>query len=128
MGVPGPTTSASSVGVHQLLREGSGVLVTDGNDVLELIGSAGEFAPVPPRVPQRRRDRLPVVQQRLLDAFEVGRGLTVDEVATRARLGLLEVSAALDRLSRDGWVRLAVDGWRLTEHALPGMSGVSLSA
>ena len=121
MGVPGPVTSASSVGVHQLLRESGAVLVTDGNDVLELVGSAGEFAPTQTRTPVRRRDRLPIGHQRLLDAFELDRALSVDELATRARMGLVEVSASIDQLRRGGWVTLHDDGWRLTEQAIPGM-------
>ncbi|MFN3866704.1 MAG: DNA-processing protein DprA, partial [Demequina sp.] len=34
--VPGPVTSASSAGCHELIRAGAAVLVTDGSDVIEL--------------------------------------------------------------------------------------------
>ncbi len=42
MGVPGPVTSVTSVGVHHLLREGVAQLVTNGADVLELVSPTGE--------------------------------------------------------------------------------------
>lgn len=42
MGVPGPVNSATSVGVHDLIRSGAATLVTCGKDVLELVSSAGE--------------------------------------------------------------------------------------
>lgn len=35
MGVPGPVTSACSQGVHQLIRAGEAVLVTNGDEVIE---------------------------------------------------------------------------------------------
>lgn len=42
MGVPGPVTSVTSAGVHDLVRSGAATLVTSGNDVLELVGPVGE--------------------------------------------------------------------------------------
>lgn len=50
MGVPGPVTSITSAGVHDLIREGAAVLVTSGCDVLELVSPAGDnLAPGRPR-------------------------------------------------------------------------------
>lgn len=47
MGVPGPVTSVTSAGVHDLVRSGAAMLVTTGNDVRELVGPAGtHMAPV----------------------------------------------------------------------------------
>ncbi|WP_197355632.1 DNA-processing protein DprA, partial [Streptomyces clavuligerus] len=44
MGVPGPATSGLSAGVHELLRENA-VLVTDVDDIVELVGGMGQLAP-----------------------------------------------------------------------------------
>ncbi len=41
MGVPGPVTSAQSQGVHQLIRTGEAILVTQGSEVLEMVGDVG---------------------------------------------------------------------------------------
>ena len=41
MGVPGPVTSMMSAGVHELLRQPEGVLVTDVDEVLELLSPIG---------------------------------------------------------------------------------------
>src|SRR4029079_15053864 len=41
MGVPGPVTSAPSAGVHQLIRARDAVLVTCGEEVLEVVGPMG---------------------------------------------------------------------------------------
>ena len=54
MGVPGPVTSAQSQGIHQLIRTGEAILVTQGSEVLELVGDVGTHlvphpAPRPPR-------------------------------------------------------------------------------
>ena len=44
MGVPGPVTSGLSAGVHELLR-GEAAVVTDADEVIELVGSIGDLAP-----------------------------------------------------------------------------------
>src|SRR5262249_42866163 len=46
--VPGPVTSAASVGCHALLNGGAN-LVTRAADVVELMGRVGELAPDEPR-------------------------------------------------------------------------------
>ena len=43
MGVPGPVVSATSAGVHALIRENGAQLVTGGADVLEAISSIGDL-------------------------------------------------------------------------------------
>ena len=58
MGVPGPVTSAPSQGVHELIRSGAATLVTGPEEVLELVGAAGEHLLDRPRGPERPRDRL----------------------------------------------------------------------
>jgi DNA processing protein len=117
MAVPGPVTSAQSQGVHELIRTGAASLVTRGEEVLEVVGEAGTHLVPRPRAPARRRDRLPARDQRVLDAVPVARPAPVDSVATTAGMDLLEVQAALRRLTRDGLVELLPHGWRLTPAA-----------
>ncbi|MFZ2503553.1 MAG: DNA-processing protein DprA, partial [Nocardioides sp.] len=71
MSVPGPITSTVSEGAHELIRRGEATLVTQSQEVLELIGGAGEFLTTPPRAPTRPRDRLGERQRAVLDAVPV---------------------------------------------------------
>lgn len=113
MGVPGPVTSAASGGVHQRIRVGSATLVTNGEEVLELVGNAGEHLVDPPRGRVTPRDQLPVKQQQVLDAVPVATGASIPSIARVAGLNLLEVTAALTRLHAAGLVEQDSDGWRL---------------
>ena len=113
MGVPGPVTSAPSQGVHQLIRVGAATLVTSGDDVLELLGDAGEHLVDEPRGRTRPRDRLTVRHQQVLDAVPSERTAATDSIARTAGIGLREVRTALDRLERDGLVERVEGGWRL---------------
>jgi len=113
MGVPGPVTSASSQGVHELVRSGAATLVTSGADVLEAIGAVGEHLAEAPRGRERSRDRLTRRQQQVLDAVPVFQGAPIDSVARAAGVALLEVQTALAGLERAGYVERDEDGWRL---------------
>ena len=113
LGVPGPVTSAPSQGVHQLIRCGAAALVTSGEEVLEIVGVAGEHLVEEPRGPDRPRDRLTLRQQQVLDAVPVSTGARADSIARTAGLGLVEVSSALMRLRTQGLVEESGAGWRL---------------
>lgn len=113
MGVPGPVTSAASGGVHQQIRKGAATLVTTGEEMLELVGSAGEHLVESPRGPVTVRDGLPVKQQQVLDAVPVASGAPVDSIARVAGLNLVEVSGTLSRLQAAGLVERDEGGWRL---------------
>lgn len=114
MGVPGPVTSVSSVGVHEQLKSGAMSLVTSGADVLELVGESGAHLVEPPRAPTTVRDQLTSRQRQVLDAVPVSSGVGPDSIARVAGLGLIEVRAALTTLHRVGLVDDDEDGWRLT--------------
>ncbi|NPC95542.1 DNA-processing protein DprA [Nocardioides sp. zg-DK7169] len=113
MGVPGPVTSASSQGVHELVRSGAATLVTSGADVLDVLGAVGEHLVQVPRARERARDRLTRRQQQVLDAVPLAQGAPVDSVARTAGIALLEVQTALAGLERGGYVERDEDGWRL---------------
>jgi DNA processing protein len=120
MGVPGPVTSATSQGVHALIRNGAATLVTRPADVLELVGAMGRHLADEPRGPTRRRDRLSRRQQQVLDAVPVSRPAPSDSVARTAGLGLVEVRSALNSLLRRELVVQTPRGWRLADGADQG--------
>ena len=119
LGVPGPVTSAPSGGVHQLIRSGGAELVTNGREVLEMVGPAGEHLVDEPRGPVHPRDLLPMVERQVLDAVPVGTGARADSIARVAGLAVREVGSALGRLQDAGLVEADVDGWRLAAPARP---------
>ncbi|NYG56380.1 DNA-processing protein DprA [Nocardioides perillae] len=114
--VPGPVTSAASQGAHQLVRSGAAAVVTSGQEVLELVGRAGEALVDEPRAPARPRDRISARQRVVLDAVPVGRGVGSDAVARACGFGLVETGAELQRLRALGLVD-GDAGWRLTDLA-----------
>ncbi len=113
LGVPGPVTSATSAGVHHLIRTGAAGLVTNGAEVLEAVGSSGEHLLEDPREPAKSRDRLSIRHQQVLDAVPVSRGASSASVARTAGLGVVEVRRALAYLEQRGLVEQSDDGWRL---------------
>jgi len=117
MAVPGPVTSAPSQGAHQLLRNGAS-LVTNGDEVLELIGRPGHHLVEQPRAPSRPRDSLSTRDQQVLDAVPKTRPAGVDSIARTAGISILHVQSALGRLQRKGLVEQGEGGWLLHEAAL----------
>ncbi|MBM7519581.1 DNA-processing protein DprA [Nocardioides nitrophenolicus] len=113
MGVPGPVTSAASEGVHELIRVGAATLVTRGEDVLELLGAAGEDLSDVARAPAGPRDRLSVRARQVLDAVPVSSPAPTPSVALVAGLGAEEVERLLGGLLADGHVERLPAGWRL---------------
>jgi DNA processing protein len=107
-------TSAQSQGVHQLIRSGAATLVTQGADVLEVVGAAGTHLVIPPRAPARRRDSLTERVKRILDAVPLAQPAGIASIASTAGIGLVEVQSALTRLQRLGLVEGVGPGWRLT--------------
>jgi DNA processing protein len=112
MVVPGPVTSAMSVGCHQSIRAGAR-LVTGHEEVLEEVGRIGEdLAPVP-RGPQDARDRLDTELARVLDAVPLRRAADPAQIAASAGVPLREALRALPRLRTAGFVVEHEDGWTL---------------
>jgi len=119
MGVPGPVTSTPSGGVHQLIRTGGAALVTNGQEVLEMVGAVGEHLLEEPRGPVGPRDALSLKQQQVLDAVPVSNGAAADSIARVAGLAPPEVATALGHLHAAGLVEQDQDGWRLAALAHP---------
>jgi DNA processing protein len=114
MVVPGPVTSAMSVGCHELLRNRpDATLVTETAQVLEAVGRIGEYGAGPVRGPANRRDELDEESALLLEAVPHSGTITPEELAARAglavrtalrRLSLLELAGLVER--REGGVAL----------------------
>jgi DNA processing protein len=115
MGVPGPVTSATSGGVHQLLRRGA-TLVTNGGEVLETCGDAGEHLTVDVRGPEHPRDRLGPRQLQVLEALPSGRPSGLDNIARIAGIELKEAERHLVDLTRNGFAERTGSGWRITPY------------
>jgi DNA processing protein len=109
---PGPVTSAASAGCHALIRNGA-FLVTRVEEVVEMVGVAGEFAPEPDR-PSSPLDGLTDVELRTYDALPARAARTVDEIAVAAGLPPKDVLGPLATLELAGLVRRNEGRWRIT--------------
>lgn len=115
MVVPGPVTSAMSVGCHELLRrQPETVVVTGTAHVLEEVGRIGEYLAEIPRGSDRVRDGLDEDSALVLESIPRRGTVDPEELAARAglgvrtvlrRLSLLEVAGLVVR--RDNGVALA---------------------
>ncbi|ADU00093.1 DNA protecting protein DprA [Mycolicibacterium gilvum Spyr1] len=116
--VPGPITSASSVGCHELLKRDGVTLVTRAADIVELVGRSGEFAPDLDR-PTTGLDDLDDVELAVFDALP-GRGMsTVDEIAVTAGLPATDVLGPLTMLNVRGLAVQENGGWKLAKRWPP---------
>ncbi|HEX6075074.1 MAG TPA: DNA-processing protein DprA [Micromonosporaceae bacterium] len=120
MAVPGPVTSAMSVGTHLELREGRAHLVTTAQEVLEEVGRIGvDLAPLP-QGGMQPRDALSPDAARVLDAVPAGRPVRADRVADVAGLPVRQVHRVLPQLVVAGMVEETSDGYRLApDHRAP---------
>jgi DNA processing protein len=104
LAVPGPVTSALSVGCHQLLRYGGARPVTSYAEVLEEVGRIGDdLAPVP-RGPERRLDRLGDELARVLDGVPLRGVADAGQIAAAAGVPLRDALRALPALESAGLV------------------------
>jgi DNA processing protein len=113
MGVPGPVTSATSEGVHELVRSGRASLVTSGGDVLEMVGEMGEHTVSARRGPERPHDRLTATQRQVLEAVPAQAPAVAGSIARTAGLGLNGTLETLHELLASGLVTTAGHGWVL---------------
>ncbi|MER5966328.1 DNA-processing protein DprA [Streptomyces sp. NPDC002057] len=117
MGVPGPVTSALSAGVHELLR-GDATLVTDAEEIIELIGDMGQLAPTR-RGPVVPRDLLAPAAAHVLEAVPARGPTPTTAIARRAGATPDDTLAKLYELHSLGFVERHGEGWQLTNPATP---------
>ena len=111
MAVPGPVTSPTSVGCHEMVRSGMATLVTRPAEIIELIGPLGT-AP-PPLVAGARRDtdELDGNAKRVHDTLTGYEHASAEELARDSGLPLRKVRALLPTLEIAGLVSRDELGW-----------------
>jgi DNA processing protein len=114
--VPGPVTSAMSVGCHELLRdrEAEATLVASADHVIEAVGGIGTDLAPPPERPTGPRDGLSDLAARVLDACPVRSGVSPERLAAIAGCDVLDVLRVLPALELADLVEWTGTGWRLT--------------
>ncbi|HEV2891286.1 MAG TPA: DNA-processing protein DprA [Frankiaceae bacterium] len=120
MAVPGPITSAVSVGCHALLRAREAECVASARDVLELVSRLGDV-PAEPEAPAKARDRVGREAQRVLDALDVLEFLTVEQVAAASQQDPTSVEVLLDALVEHDLAVCHAGRYRLGPVALEGI-------
>jgi DNA processing protein len=115
MVVPGPVTSAMSVGCHELLRdeEAGATLVASAAHVIEAVGALGDDLAAPPDRPSSPRDGLSDLAARVLDACPVRSGVSPERLAAIAGCDVLDVLRVLPALELADLVQWTGTGWRL---------------
>lgn len=107
--VPGPVTSASSVGAHDLVHEGMATLVTSVGQVVELLGPLDGDGSASQPLP----DETDEVGARVLDSLPgTSRGVGLEQLVAATGCGVELVSRALGRLELTGDAHRSADGWR----------------
>lgn len=110
--VPGPVTSAMSVGVHHLLREQHAVLVSRPAEVVELIGRLGADCAELPLRPDAPTDGLSERGFLVHESLPARGTVTVAELMVATGLGVSPVLRALAELAERGLADGASDVWR----------------
>lgn len=122
MAIPGPTTSAMSVGTHALLREEGVRCVTCAAEVVEEVGRIGELALVD-RPEPTARDRLGELVRQVLDAVPVRQGVGPERIAAVAGVDPALVLRCLGPLELEGLIQRTDSGYRLAPAALAQATG-----
>ncbi|HET6529672.1 MAG TPA: DNA-processing protein DprA [Actinoplanes sp.] len=111
MVVPGPVTSAMSVGCHELLREYPPARVVGGlPHLLEEISPIGENLADPPRGPSHQRDDLDEESALVLEAVPRRGTAGPEQLAAKAGLSLRTVLRRLSLLETLGLIERRDDG------------------
>ncbi|WP_306796303.1 DNA-processing protein DprA [Nocardia sp. XZ_19_369] len=114
LAVPGPVTSAASVGCHRMIRDGEALLVTRPEEVIDEAGPLHLPLPGVAGRDDQREEALSGDEALVFAAMpEIGSRLP-RELANYAGLPLPVVRAALPALELAGLVTADADGWRRT--------------
>lgn len=112
MAVPGPVTSAMSVGTHRLIRDEAALLVTCVAEVIEAVGRIGADLAVEPAAPDRPTDGLAPEELAVHDALPARSPRHVEELARDSGVEPSRVRAVLPMLELRGLVEYGPAGWR----------------
>jgi DNA processing protein len=125
MAVPGPVTSAMSVGTHELVRQLGATLVASSAHVLEEVGRLGEAFDASATSEARaasRRDELEPRAARILDAVPARRAAPIEKIAADAGLSARDVRRTMPTLVMLGLAEEGGRGYRLTLSARTELS------
>lgn len=111
MAVPGPVTSALSVGCHLLVRDEQAVLVTRVAEVVEAVGRIGADLAPPLATPCRRTDGLSPDELAVYEALPVRASRHPEQLVRESGVPLHRVRSALPLLELAGLVGCGVSGW-----------------
>lgn len=112
MAVPGPLTSRTSSGCHEMLRSGAARLVITADDVLEDVGRLGVDLARRGEPPRRGTDRLSGDALRVHDALPPRAGRSVQWIAAESGVPVAKARAVLCALELDGLSKRCEAGWR----------------
>ncbi|TJZ46301.1 DNA-protecting protein DprA [Streptomyces piniterrae] len=115
MGMPGPVTSGLSAGVHQLLRA-EAMVVTNADEVVELVGSIGDLAPER-RGPTLARDLLDPIATRVLEALPARGAADTAHLARESGTPRDLAQGKLLELQSLGFVQKCGERWELARRA-----------
>jgi DNA processing protein len=119
MAVPGPITSASSAGCHELLRSGEAVAVSSVEEVIESTGRIGADL-----VESRRQSATTIGPpqgdaMRVHEALGLETGHSADKIAVESGVALSTVRALLPEFELAGLAERVDSGWKRS-HATAG--------
>jgi DNA processing protein len=119
MAVPGPITSATSVGCHELLRSGEAVPVSTVEEIIETTGQLGVDLVVPAAGEERETDGLDGQAVRVYEALGSRSGHSSERIAVESGVPLPRVRALLPALELAGLALRCPAGWRRTRIPTP---------
>jgi DNA processing protein len=111
MAVPGPITSALSVGCHLLVREEQALLVTRAAEVIEAVGRIGTDLAPALRSPDRPTDGLSPELLAVYEALPARAPRHPEQLTSDSGVPLDRVRSALPLLELQGLVGCGVSGW-----------------
>lgn len=112
LAVPGPITSAMSVGCHDLVRTGAATIVGSVGEILEAVGPVGEHLRPEERSTRRDTDGLSGAALRVHESLRREQSRATEDVAVDSGVPLERVQALLPELELTGHAVRHDDGWR----------------
>jgi len=120
LAVPGPITSAMSMGCHDELRTEGTVLITDAAQVIEAVGQIGaDLSPWPGRGDAVPLDALTALQAQVLDGVRPRKALSAEEIAAATGVSARDARRTLPTLEELGFVVAHGSGYRLAPSTAP---------
>jgi DNA processing protein len=112
LAVPGPITSAMSVGCHDLVRTGAAMIAGSVGEILEAVGPVGEHLCPPGRSTRRSTDGLAGAALRVHEALRREESRDAQDVAVDSGVPIERVRALLTELELTGHAVRHDDGWQ----------------